>query len=156
MPTAQAAFFMKFLLAKKVNMTQKSLGLYREDNAIDGIRGALRVFSVMVSWTLENGIVTSDSMTSRGYGSGKRTFFSLYRFRIRDFIFISATLLLLAGTLVGMSAGALDFSYYPQITQIRISALSLLSYVSYGVLALLPSVLKISEDIKWKYLQSKI
>ena len=44
------------------------------------VRSALRVFSIVVTWSLESGIITADSMRCRGYGLPGRTSFSLYRF----------------------------------------------------------------------------
>ena len=47
-------------------------------------RNALKVFSIMVTWSLESAIDTADSMRSRGYGEPGRTAFSIYRFDDRD------------------------------------------------------------------------
>ena len=58
--------------AKKVSDAQKAMGLFREDNFIDDIRGYMRIFSILATWALENGIITADSMTARGYGIGRR------------------------------------------------------------------------------------
>ena len=59
--------------AKQVSDSQKAMGLYSEDNIIDDIRGHMRVFSIISTWALENGIITADSMAARGYGTGRRT-----------------------------------------------------------------------------------
>ena len=48
------------------------------------VRSALRVFSIVVTWSLESGIITADSMRCRGYGLPGRTAFSIYRFDDRD------------------------------------------------------------------------
>jgi len=48
------------------------------------IRNAITVFSIMVTWCLENAIETADSMKSRGYGLPGRTAYSIYRFDKRD------------------------------------------------------------------------
>lgn len=141
---------------KRVNQTQKALGLYKDDNALDSIRGGTRVFSVMVTWALENGIITADSMSARGYGIGKRTFFSLYRFRKRDAFLLALILLLLVSVIIGIATNALNFTYYPALGRLTLSPMSLISYFSYTALAFLPSVIEVWEDIKWKYLQSKI
>ena len=45
----------------------------------DSVRSALRVFSIVVTWSLESGLITADSMRCRGYGLPGRTSFSLYR-----------------------------------------------------------------------------
>ena len=55
--------------AQKIGQTQTALGLYKDDNLIDRFRGGMRIFDVLVTWGLENGIITADSMTARGYGA---------------------------------------------------------------------------------------
>ena len=48
------------------------------------VRRAVTIFSIMVTWALENAIETADSMKSRGYGLRGRTAFSIYRMEARD------------------------------------------------------------------------
>ena len=48
------------------------------------VGNAIKIFSIMVTWSLENAIETADSMRSRGYGLPGRTAFSIYRFDDRD------------------------------------------------------------------------
>jgi len=55
---------------KKIHASQKALGLYKDDNIVDSFRGGMGIFSIMLTWALENGVVTADSMTARGYGAG--------------------------------------------------------------------------------------
>ncbi|MBQ5746432.1 MAG: energy-coupling factor transporter transmembrane protein EcfT, partial [Clostridia bacterium] len=45
---------------------------------------AVVIFSIMITWALENAIETADSMKSRGYGLKGRTAFSIYRMDDRD------------------------------------------------------------------------
>ena len=58
---------------KKVIMAQKASGQYNTESFGDRIKSGARVFSVMVTWALENGVITADSMTARGYGAMKRS-----------------------------------------------------------------------------------
>lgn len=141
---------------KKVNDTQTALGLYKEDNIFDRIKGGLRVFSVMISWALENGIVTADSMTARGYGTGKRSHFSIFRFRKSDCSLLIITLILGTMTCAAIGTGALDFTFYPSVNPADITVMSYSGYISYGVLVLLPTIIGAGEKIKWKFLKSKI
>ena len=48
------------------------------------VGNAVKIFSTLVTWSLENAIETADSMRSRGYGLPGRTAFSIYRFDDRD------------------------------------------------------------------------
>ena len=140
---------------KKTDAAQKALGLYKEDNVVDRVRGGTRVFSVMVTWALENGIITADSMTARGYGIGRRTFFALYKFRKNDLALILITIGLLAAAAVGTGYGVIKFEYYPAITMAPVTAASVLTYAAYGLLALIPTIIEAEESIKWKYLLSR-
>lgn len=142
--------------AKKIRQSQQALGLYTDGNIIDRIKGNLRVFSVMLTWSLENGIITADSMAARGYGTGKRTHFSVFRFKGSDGVLIAVTLLLFAAVCTGIGGGALNFDFYPVIRTSEPSLLSTVSFIAYGILVLLPSAIEIKEALKWKYFLSKI
>lgn len=142
--------------AVKTHQAQKALGLYREDSIPDTLRGGMRVFSVMVTWALENGVITADSMTARGYGVGKRSHFAIFRFRKEDALLLAASVLLTGITLAGLGLGAVGWAFYPRLTAPDFSALSVVSYVAYGLLCMLPATLEILEAFKWKSLRSAI
>ena len=142
--------------ARRVDQAQKGIGLYKEDNLPDRLRGAVRCFSVMVTWALENGITTADSMTARGYGCGRRSRFSPFRFRRSDALLTAVSLLLTAVTACGMACGRLSFQFYPALDSPSVLVGGIPFYISYGILCLIPAFLEISEALKWKYLQSGI
>ena len=140
----------------KVRRAQKCLGLYAKDDIISDLRSESKVFSIIVTWALENGIITANSMTARGYGLGKRTHFSLYRIRKQDIFFLVTSLLLFAVTLAVMLTGGLAVTYYPHFCPPPLSTQSLAGGTAYTLLAFLPSFFKAEEYFKWKYLKSKI
>lgn len=141
---------------QKVVHAQQALGLYRDNDLVGKIRGGIRVFSVMVTWVLENGVITSDSMTARGYGIKKRTHFSIFKFKRQDIVLTLTTVLLFAVILTGILLGAVDFGFYPTIVKADTSIISIITYIAYGILALLPTITEAEEKIRWKYLKSKI
>ena len=140
--------------AKRINAAQKALGLYREENAIDGVRGGLRVFSILVTWALENGITTADSMAARGYGTGRRTYYGRYRMEAKDWALIAVSLLLLAGVLVLRKSAA--YGFYPALNAIDTGAQSLILYVICGLLAFLPTWIELGDEFKWHCLKSRL
>ncbi|MBQ7336915.1 MAG: energy-coupling factor transporter transmembrane protein EcfT [Clostridia bacterium] len=142
--------------AKRVHTVQRTLGLYREENLIDNTRGAARTMSVMTTWALENGIITADSMSARGYGTTKRTIYHLFHMRRGDIALLCATVLLSATVLILAAFDCLEMSWYPYFTAPRTDAAALICYIAYGLLALLPTALEIGGRIRWKYLHSKI
>lgn len=142
--------------ARRITESQRALGLYKEENIFDRIRGDLRVFSILITWALENGIVTADSMASRAYGTHKRSFYTRFRIRPSDACILLATLACATVTVVGMALGALEFTFYPTLMLGKITPLSSAAYTAYGILAALPIILETEERVRWKYLQSKI
>ncbi len=142
--------------AKKVMQTQKALGLYKEDTVLDSMRGSIRVFSVMLTWALENGIITADSMAARGYGCGKRSQFALFRFRRADVLLLVLSLSLFGVTCTALGCGALEFAFYPHISPLSASPLAIAGYAAYGLLTLLPVIIEAKEAIKWNLCLSDI
>ena len=139
---------------RKVQASQRALGLYKDDNLIDRLRGGMRVFSVIVTWTLENGIITADSMTARGYGVGRRSRFSIFRWKRRDALLLISALLLTACAVWGMSGRTI--TYYPVLTLTPVTARVLTGYIAYGCLTWLPAIINGKEAIKWHCLRSGI
>ncbi len=137
-----------------VSQSQKALGLYKEDNLIDRVKGGMRVFSVMVTWTLENGIITADSMSARGYGTGKRSRYSIFRWTAQDAALLIISLLLAAAAVWGISGRS--FTYYPAITAAPVTVRALAGYIAYGWLVLLPAIITGKEALKWHCLRSRI
>ena len=139
--------------ARKIQRSQRALGLYKDDNIVDSFRGGMRVFSVMVTWTLENGIITADSMTARGYGLGRRTHFSIFRFTRQDGFLLAAALLLSLLSLWGLHSRSV--AYYPAFRFDQPGAQALVGYIAYALLSLLPTMLIGKEALKWHCFKSK-
>ena len=93
---------------RSVRAAQASLGCgTREGSAWQRLKNGARILSVTVSWALESGITAADSMKSRGYGAGRRTYFGNYRFTRRDGVLSAVLALALAGVCAGVGCGAL-------------------------------------------------
>ncbi len=143
------------LFARKTRETenaQRAMGLCRDEGIIDAVRARLRVLSVMVTWTLENGIITADSMEARGYGSCRRSFFALYRFTRRDAAVTAVSVALMALSLAGRST----FTIYPVLGVSPPGPLAVTAYAAYALLAALPAIIWTGDELRWKFLQSRI
>ena len=141
--------------AKRVRDAQRALGLFKEENAIDRLRGEMRIFSVLVTWVLENGIITADSMTARGYGTGPRTRFALFRFRGRDAALCCACVALSGVAIWAAASGAMDCAFYPRFYLSAGGPLAAAGYVCYALLAFAPGILELEERFRWKALRSR-
>lgn len=134
---------------RRVQETQRTLGLYREENLVDALRGRLRVFSVMTTWALENGVITADSMAARGYGLRRRTHFSIFRFTAGDALLLLLSLALAGVTLWGVAGGGVQ--YYPLFRLPPLTGRVLAGYLAYGTLVLLPFLIDAKEAFLWHF-----
>ena len=123
---------------------------------MDKLRSAVRVFSAMLTWALENAIDTGDSMKARGYGLKGRSHFALFRFTLRDALLLSAAALLLTLVFLGMMLKETAFSFYPRITPLNTAPLAVIAYIAFGALAFLPFVIEAAENMRWKALLSRV
>ncbi|MDO4862808.1 MAG: energy-coupling factor transporter transmembrane component T [Ruminococcus sp.] len=142
--------------ARQVSDAQKAMGLYSEDNIIDDLRGRMRVFSIISTWALENGIITADSMSARGYGTGRRSQLRHFRFTAADGVFTLAVLALVGVVAAAIATGSLAFTFYPRIDVAVTGALGVCGAAAYGALVLLPVIIETEVSLRWKFLQSKI
>lgn len=142
---------------RRVITAQRAIGHdLAQGKRIQRIRYGGRILSITLTWALENGIVTADSMKSRGYGSCRRTHFSLYRFDRRDAIMLGGMLVLMALVCVGISGNFLSIRYYPSILLNPVTVWSVLSVLAFGLFCFLPILLNGKEALAWRRLQSKI
>lgn len=124
-------------------------------SVIRRVSNAIKIFSIMVTWSLENAIETADSMRSRGYGLPGRTAFSIYRFDDRDKNVLAWLIFCGAYILSGWLAGGMYFRYYPTVKTVLWMPLTISFMFVYLALVLTPVILDRKEDRQWKSLQSE-
>ena len=140
-----------------VDEAQRSIGRDVSSGSLwERIKTAILIFSIMITWALENAIETADSMKSRGYGLKGRTAFSIYRFQERDkytliwFLFCGLFLF------VGTRLSAFGFRYFPNIRYAVLDITTIPFYWVYFALCITPVILNLKEERKWKTLVSKM
>ena len=77
-------------------------------------RSGLRISSILMSWSLEAGLDTADSMKARGYGSGRRGFFVRWCFKPVDAAVLALIAVCLLAVLTGYYTGV-RFHFYPTL-----------------------------------------
>ena len=70
--------------AGQINAAQKGLGAVTDGNLWRRLRAAAHRLSILISWTLERGIDSADSMRARGYGLKGRTQYNRFAFSPLD------------------------------------------------------------------------
>lgn len=143
--------------AEKVRRAQKSLlGGCIEKGLSGRVHGALRIMSAMIGWSMENAAEKGAAMKARGYGAARRTSYSNYRFRPADCAVMSLSLAASVIVAAAGAAGEITFNYYPAMVMSDVSLFALGAYAFYGVVCFMPVIIKLAEDLKWKYCVSKI
>lgn len=139
--------------AKQITDARRSIGKSGEGLPLkEKIAHGMTVLLALTGWSLESGILTADSMRSRGYGTARRTGFQVYRLRAAD-IGLLAFLALAAGlTVWGAVSGAADAAYTPAFSAAPVSGF----LPVYCVFLLIPSIIHIKEVVLCRIFISKI
>ena len=142
---------------REVSEAQRCIGRdLSEGSAVERLKKAASIVSIMVTWSLENAAQTADSMKSRGYGLSGRTAFSVYCLDGRDKALLVWLLLCGFYIVCGWAAGGIEFHYYPIMTGTQLGVFQLSFVLAYLLLCLTPLILDAVEDIKWKHSGSAI
>ncbi len=141
--------------AASMRDTQQELGLYGNGEMSDRLTGGARVFSMLVTWSLDHASDVSSSMKARGYGLKGRTTYSVYRFKKRDAVLTVFLILLDAGVLTVMATGRLAFSFYPVLSA-KHGPATTTALICYAVTALAAAAFEAFEAIRWKVRRSRI
>lgn len=142
--------------SKEAMAVQKTLGTFKTDSIVYKVKSVMRVFSVMISYMIENTIITSDSMAARGYGGGKRSRYRIFSFDTADWA-LTAVAAVIGGIYIAVSAfGFLDYSFYPSMKLPGFETAAVAAYSGYFILCLIPTIIEAGDKLKWRLLKSKI
>lgn len=136
---------------KIVSNGQKCIGRDITDGSItQRIGHGIKIISIMITWALENGIDTADSMRARGYGLPGRTSFSIFRFDSRDkrMGVLGGVILLVFAFAAATGQNAIQF--FPYIKMSEPSTVGVLGYLAYSLLCFSPLIIDWVDDLKWR------
>lgn len=136
---------------KKIKEAQKTLGRdISQGNIFKRMRCAIKILSILITWSLESGVETADSMKNRGYGLPGRTAYSIFSFDKRDlkaFLWILCLSLFIIGS---VASETIYYSYFPVFILENITFLSVLTHMAYFFLCLTPVIIEVREAYRWK------
>ena len=138
--------------SRTIENAQRGIGRSGRGTLRKRLKYGIQRFSVLITWSLENAIVTADSMKSRGYGLKGRTSFSVFTFTLRDGILLLLLAVPGAGVLTACGTGYVYASFNPRIllSGWPLSAGGILLYALYAWICLLPLLLQIRQQCRWK------
>ena len=123
---------------------------------LSSLKRGIKLLYAQMGLAMENAVDTADSMRCRGYGKKDRTAYSTFRFKSSDGIFLAVTLALTGYIVFGAVKGQLWGDYFPALTYKTEGIWQTTIFAAYFLLGLLPVIIGIGEEIKWKILKSKI
>ena len=115
--------------ARRTEISQEGIGKgVKQGNPFERCKHTVRLISIMITWTMENFIESTQSMKCRGYSLKGRTAFSIYRFDNRDrtlvvLIFACLTLIVMA-----IMLNQVTILYDPEIIFNRVTWVSYIFY----------------------------
>ena len=131
--------------AREMILTQRTMGKDIENGGLkDRMAIASGIMSSLISWGLESSVETAQSMKARGYGSCKRTTYSVYSYDRCDAVFsvaIGAVMCLFL-----LFSKGLEFTYYPVFE----SGGMFPSAVLYATVCFAPVAVDLVEVMRWR------
>lgn len=137
--------------ARKINTAQQGIGKgANQGNLWQRLRNCIRIFSMLITWTIESLTTASESMRSRGSSLRGRKAFSIYRFDNRDRAYVVVLFACLTVTLMGVMLNQMDMQYDPRIVFPVITPMSYLFFAGYGILCLMPVALELWTEYRFR------
>ena len=138
--------------ARRINTAQKGIGRgANQGNPFRRLQNSIRIFSMLITWTIDSLTTASESMQSRGSALRGRKAFSIYRFDNRDRAYVVALFGCLTAVLMAVLLQQTDIIYDPRIIMTPITAMSYLFYAGYAVFCLMPMGLEVWTQYRfWK------
>lgn len=121
-----------------IHQGQIALGNVIPDQKLQRIKHLGKEFSILISWSLEDSIETSDSMEARGYGLKGRTSYHLFRFERTDGWLMGIILTLSAPVWYGIVTGRFHIYYFPAYQLPRWNGTITMALAAFVLLMLLP------------------
>ena len=143
--------------AKKLNTAQRGIGRgVNQGNLWQRMRNCVRIFSMLITWTIESLSTASESMRSRGSSLRGRKAFSIYRFDNRDRAYVITLFTCLTVMIMGVLLKQTDILYDPRIRMNPITPISWFFYAGYSFFCLMPLMLEVWTEYQFKKARRKL
>lgn len=137
--------------AKRINTAQHCIGRgVGQGTTLRRLRNGIRIFSMLITWTLESLTAASESMRSRGSSLRGRKAFSIYRFDNRDRAYVIGLFACLTVILMAVMLKQTDILYDPRIIMMPVTSKSYLFYAGYAVFCLMPFGLELWTQYRFR------
>lgn len=141
---------------REISMGQKCMGRHVAGGFLAKLRQVTKEVSILISWSLEAAIETSDSMEARGYGLHGRTSFHLFKMTPTDKALLTGISIsgLIAAS--GCILGKTSIYYYPKVVLGQWDVLTVITFAAYVLMLAVPLITDIFGEIKWQQYRLEI
>ncbi|MGV8143157.1 MAG: energy-coupling factor transporter transmembrane component T [Methanothermobacter sp.] len=128
---------------------EKNENQEEKGSKIERIKKTAKMMSVVVSWSLEESMLTAKSMKARGYGIKERTSYLSYNYRRIDYLFLLLIFATCLVCVIGLAQGYGRINIYPTLSfSIHENILNM--YYLLFLILLLPLIyLEFKEKLAW-------
>lgn len=141
---------------REITMGQRCMGRHVSGGFFAKIRQYTKEVSILISWSLEAAIETSDSMEARGYGLPGRTSFHLFKMTPADKVLLAAIGASGIIAAIGCTMGKTSIYYYPKVVLGQWDVLTVITFAAYIVMLAIPIFTDIFGEIKWQQYRLEI
>ena len=132
-----------------IKSTTQAASAAKPRTRLEEAGGRIRLVSVLMGWSMEDSLETSDAMRARGWGAvKKRTHYQRYRFAAFDTLIAMMLLALVVITAVLAWLVCSAYAFYPVMSSLG----PWWYYLPYAVLMFLPLIICLADDLTWKRL----
>ena len=142
--------------AERIETSREGIGRgINQGTFLQRVVNFMSLISILITWTLEDFVESSNSMRSRGYLLKGRTAFSIYRFDNRDRSLMIAFFMCLTLIIMAVMLNQTSIYFNPVIIMNRVTPLSFVFYIAYAAFLLLPLGLQIIGEYQFKKARTK-
>ena len=114
-------------------------------------RNGMNMMQTLLTWSLEEAIQTSDSMKARGYASGKKSSYHLYKMEKCDWFWLFTLILLFSLSIAGGMLGYGQIVIYPELGTLHFFIIDWLLFVSMIIILSFPLIVEGIEKARWAF-----
>lgn len=116
----------------------RSMNAPKDMTRKEAIKEASEQILTLIGWSAENAIVTADSMSARGYGAFKRSWYKSYGWYKRDTVFLTISLVCLIVWIFFRIQGRLVMIIYPSLVFKSMDMIDMCLYISMAIYMNIP------------------
>ncbi|WP_211746054.1 energy-coupling factor transporter transmembrane component T [Paenibacillus sp. Marseille-Q4541] len=120
------------------------------------MQNGMESLHTLISWSLEEALITASSMRARGYGVTKRSSARIYKMDNRDRIVMWIIILTGTNLIIGAWYGVNRYDIYPRLSQMTWTSLYSFHFTCFLLYLLFPLFMNGKEWLHWYLIRSKM